>query len=536
MLLATKLTLSLLQASGDIFKAMDPLNLEALLAHGFPGELMDDGGDRPGAIKCICLGSGAKQSRYAADLLDAFDDYERFADTREMPSGGKLLSPVFPAVHYLAAFRIAAYPEERHLLTHGNLPLPCPECGRIVHAVGRGPVSSMAEYFEYDCCHPFYYLRPFREWAFDKSVYDPVANILYHHGHNYARREFLVRTFESFRQNLAVCVQKILQGGAIREPESLNDTIPVLIGRGEFNPGHIIFEDLAGIFLLCEAMETCRIPGKLDVLVSEKAKWFEPLLGILPAHRVARVTTVPSDMARITSLLCRKGLALVNPKVHPCWPHTLNGCGYLKQMCQRIRALADRNGPGACKDAMRVVFPLRVHNRCWEPLFENVQQVIKHIRAYYGDVRFILHAVGAEDPAYFPFRETAEKHDDVELLFDAQLVEVLSQFCVADLCIGPIGSGFWWAGLFGVPSVTIHPKNKPDTVELGEWILPPSEGLNPPFLTLEPDQRCVVVEEKNADREAYGALSLPVDRVLGAVDEILRPNKCAPLDSILKDI
>ena len=88
--------------------------------------------------------------------------------------------------------------------------------------------------------------------------------------------------------------------------------------------------------------------------------------------------------------------------------------------------------------------------------------------------------------------------------------------------MGPIGSGFWWAGLFGVPSVTIHPKNNPDAVEQGAWILPPPKGTCSPFLALNPNQRCAVVEEKNSDRKTYGSLKPPVGEVIRAIDEILK--------------
>ncbi|WP_155315063.1 hypothetical protein [Desulfosarcina alkanivorans] len=523
MLLAKALTHSLPDVPGWDLNAEGALDLDSLSALGFPGKLAVGGVHQPGTTQCVCIGPGGGESGYPGDLLIAFDDYERFADSREIPSEKEILSPVLPAEQSLAPFRIAAYPEERYLFTRGNLPLPCPKCGRIVHAVGRGPVSSMSEYFEYECCHPFYYFRPFREWAFDKAVYDPATNTLFHHGHRYARQEFLVRMFEDFRRNLAVCLRGIFQGRETRKQQLPNDTIPVLFGRGEFNPGHIIFEDLAGAFLLCEAMDASGVDGRLDILVSEKARWYEPLLKILPGHRVARVTRTPSDSADITSWLCGRGLPLVNPKVHPCWPHTINGCRYLEKMCARITGLSGRKISDSGSNAMRVVFVIRTHNRCWEPLFENVQQVIGYIERHYIPAHFVLHAVGTNDSACEPFRNLAARRKNVTLLFDAPLLDVLSQYGAADLCVGPIGSGFWWAGLFGVPSVTIHPENRPDTVEQGEWILPPPKGRCSPFLAVELGQRCVAVEEKNANRETYGALRAPVDKVLRAVDEILRP-------------
>lgn len=493
----------------------------ALLAAGFPRPLRPAAAADPAAT-CRRLTPGTLDTPYADRLHTAFDAYDRYAASCGDPGPAKRLSPVVAAAVLDRGGRYAAYPEERHLYATGNLPLPCPTCGKPTPAIGRWPGSACAEILEYSCCgSEFLYLRPFREWAFDKAVFAPASHTLYHHGHQYAREAFLTGAYAALQRNLAKALLFIRDNGPVREQEAVTDTVAVMLGRGEMNPGHVIFEDFAGIMLLDQALRDSGRRPRFRVVTPDSARWYEDLGAALPDECQWEVERVPHGLVEAMGWCLRTARPLVQVKVHPCWPHTLPGDPGIEALRRAIVSIPARRGVAVAKSGLHVLFPLRVHNRAWQPQADNVRAVMACIEARRNPVHFVLHGVGAEDPQYDPFRTLAAERSNVSLLFDPSLPEVLAEYAAADLVVGPIGSGFWWAGMHGAPCVTIHPKRNPATVELGDWILPPAPGRKPLFLSLLPGQQCICLEEDVEERATYGALTLPVAPALEAVRRML---------------
>ena len=497
-------------------------NIDEILRGIAASDVMLECGFSDRVTSFVCLGATNAKGKYLSRLFTAFEQYDRYALSCGMDTDAKQISPrLHPAV-LDEKTRIVSYPEERHLYLTGNLPLPCPKCSEPVYAIGRWPGSSCSEVLEYDCCGGlFYYLRPFREWGFDKAVYVPDEDTVYHHDHLYARKELLQSAFFGFCRKLAKAVEYAHNNGFVNEQHGLGETLPVVLGRGENNPGHVLFEDLAGMYLLDRGLRRSGNTELFSVIVQQSARWFEPLLDILPSERIVDTIYIPNGISSIMKWCLESGQPLVHVKVHPCWPHTTPGSEAVEDMRRKITALPERYGVSVKKRGVRVLFPLRVHNRSWEPQAENVGIVMDYVRERCPDATFVLHGVGTCDSAFDSFRRMAEVHDDVTLLFDAELPCVLAEYGAADLVLGPVGSGFWWAGMYGTPSITIHPENNPDNVELGGWVLPPNEGCKPFFLSLVPEQQCVCLEECAPDRKAYEALSLPVSKVLEAVQNVL---------------
>lgn len=457
-------------------------------------------------------------SPYETALFTAFNDYDRYAASFGDSRKGRQLSPLVSEHILKRGGRYIAFAEDSFLFKTGNLPLPCPVCGQATPAAGRWPACAYIEIFEYACCgSEFHYLRPYREWCFDKAIYVPASRTLYHNGHIHTRDEFLIGGYIGFQRSMAKALLFIQRNGPIAEQVTTSDNIAIMLGRGEMNPGHIIFEDFAGIVLLAKALQESGHRGCFDIILQESVSWYEDLLTVLPQKCDLKVERISNGMVEAMDWCLREARPLVMVMVHPCWPHTLPKNISIEEIRQAIISIPAKKGVFVKKTCLRVLFPLRVHNRSWEPQVDNVKAVITFVEKYYGAAHFILHGVGGQDPQYDQFRSLSEEKDNVSLLFDSALSKVLAEYAAADLVAGPIGSGFWWAGMHGTPCVTIHPKKDRDTVELGNWILPPGKGKKPYFLSFIEEQKCISIEENTQGRKAYGALTLPVSEVLEAV-------------------
>ncbi len=450
---------------------------------------------------------------------------ERFTAGKEAPPRSP--TPGAGSMPDLHGLRIASTAEDTLLLRSGSLPMPCPRCGQTCWAESRTPLDATKETLGYACCELFFLLRPIREWSFERALYRPARGAVTHAAHRHFARRHL--------ESSLVALIRVVARGVLAPSRSApafggaHSGLDVVFGRRESNPGHLIFEDLAAIAQLARVFRGVRPTPTLTVHVTPEAQWYAPLVQGIAWPGSLHVRFWNDSTEELALWLSAQGRSPWSATVRPCWPHTLGPCDDLRALVAGIRRFAGtrRGAHGAARKAARIVIPLRAGSRVWEPLAENLGHLLSHLGQRRFECEFTVHAVGSKPgDALDAVRSLARRRDDVRLLFDPTLLETLQTYRDADLCVGPIGSAFWWAGLFATPSVTLHPPHDPEGVELGDWILPPCDGKPPHFLSIDRAQRFVALEDDSTrGRAPYGPIRVDVEAVCAASEHLLEESE-----------
>ncbi|BBO66729.1 hypothetical protein DSCA_06590 [Desulfosarcina alkanivorans] len=119
--------------------------------------------------------------------------------------------------------------------------------------------------------------------------------------------------------------------------------------------------------------------------------------------------------------------------------------------------------------------------------------------------------------------ETAGTSEGLRVLFNPELTVLLDEIANSSLCVGPIGSGFWWPSIFNKPCVTLHPRGDYSNIHAYNWIASPPKGVKPGFLYLLDHEKFICIEEERSiPRNVYDDLNVDVERVLESSLNLLK--------------
>ncbi len=421
----------------------------------------------------------------------------------------------------------------------------CPACDGAVRSTASGFVSNRFEYRAFSCCGaPFYLISCFRRRGeYCVGLVEPDrARLHVRPGRVWQETgadTLFVDALLGFKERcvdvaLAATEDDAEQTPAGPHPHSL------VLGRGDPNPGHVLFQDLTLILRRLAAHPADAPP--LRIYVPTEGHWYIPLVREAVGEANAEILRFRASFDRMSSSLAREGQYVENEVVVDPWPDSRNHSPEIARILTACEALARRGDSPFSGEALfspRIVLHVRLGNRRWAPVAQNVKALCDRLKSQYRRARFVIHAEGATDGGEGEaLRRLSASRDDITTLFDPSIESLLATIGHADLCLGPIGSGFWWAGLLDVSAVTLHPHGDRSNITIYEWIAAPPKGQAPPFLGLHERAVCRCIEEppREAPRVPFEDLSIDPEVVArAAIDAIAsaprRPGRIIALDA-----
>lgn len=299
-----------------------------------------------------------------------------------------------------------------------------------------------------------------------------------------------------------------------------------IIGRGTSNPGHLMFQDLVGALERARQTPDNEAPGPL--VCTAEAAWIFPLAErLFPGRQVVRTGL---RFAELLEEIERRELDVRIPAVRVFWPQRRDETPALAAL---TRGFADLGAGRAAlfPDAAVVVMHIRFGPREWSPAVENALALMRLVRAECPQAKFVFHAAGdSRAPGLVQLTRAVQDRADAAMLVNPRLADLAANMLTARVCVGPIGTAFWWPCLADVPTVSLHPVGDPSTVVIYEWIARPANGELPLYLKMLSPGRWIGLEERRATpRKPFDPLHLPPEEVADAVLRLLAPSRAEAL-------
>ncbi len=387
----------------------------------------------------------------------------------------------------------------------------CPACDRAVRGSASGFVSNRFEYRAFRCCdRAFYLISCFRRRGdYCLAVIEPErarlhlrpGRILLETGAD----TLFVEALLCFKERAVEVAMEAAGSGASDRAPTGPHPASLVLGRGDANPGHVLFQDLALIVRRLDGHPADAAP--LRIYVPYEGQWYMPLLEEVVGGRRAEILRFRASFDRMSSSLAREGQYVENDVIEESWPASRSHSAETDRIVHACAVLAARgtsafelgtcNGRHAADGAeARIVLHARFGSRRWAPVGESIAAFRDRLAERMGRVQLVVHAEGgAESADAHAVRSLCESRSDMALLLDPSIETLLATVGDSDLCVGPIGSGFWWAGLLDVSALTLHPHGDRSNIIIYEWIAAPPAGEAPPFLRLLDRARFRCLEE-----------------------------------------
>lgn len=391
-----------------------------------------------------------------------------------------------------------------------ELGVHCPRCGRMLSISHCGYLNHIYAFLKARCCDAtLYVLFCFRRpRTHPAALLDPEAERLF------------VMPGESWLEDGTDWVlwqamhdlgKRVRAEKGRSEAEFIQNDSPHIIGRGTANPGHMMFQDIVGVFDLLAQQKNRGRP--VSILCTAEAEWIFPLVeAMFPKEDVVRTKRCFNELA----------LSMDNAKVSPnipdvrmAWPDSRNISSALTTLTDTFLRLGNQGT--SCFDSGTVIMiHARFGPRSWEPTVSNLLKFIQQMNNQIRESRFVVHAVtDSRNPELLEFSEAVSDMENVAVLLNPTIVNLSANILRSSVSVGVIGTGFWWPSLGDVPSVTLHPDGDTSNIVIYEWIACPVNGEKPLYCRmLSADRWIGITEHRDMPRNPFDAIHIPVREVV----------------------